>query len=153
MRPATPSTRTALASSTAVALLTAVACVSAEPDGEVTHHHHTIDYIEFTVLDMAEAQRFYGEAFGWAFTDYGPEYAGIQRFGGGEVGGMAVGEVKTGGPLVILYSSDLEASVRAVRAAGGRIVVEPFEFPGGWRFHFEDPSGNELAVWAEPPGA
>jgi predicted enzyme related to lactoylglutathione lyase len=111
--------------------------------------HHTIDYIEFTVRDMAEAQRFYGEAFGWAFTDYGPDYAGIQRGDGGEVGGLRQdAEVATGGPLVILYSDDLEASVDAVRAAGGRVVKEIFSFPGGRRFHFQDPSGNELAVWS-----
>lgn len=111
--------------------------------------HHTIDYIEFGVTDMAEAQRFYGAAFDWKFTDYGPEYAGIQR-GSGEDGGFRLeAEVSSGGPLVILYSSDLEASVAAVRAAGGQIVTEPFGFPGGRRFHFKDPSGNELAVWSE----
>jgi len=112
--------------------------------------HHTIDYIEFTVKDLAEAKRFYGAAFGWKFTDYGPDYAGIQRAEGGEVGGMRSDqEVVRGGPLVILYSRDLVASVAAVRAAGGEIAAEIFEFPGGRRFHFLDPSGNELAVWSE----
>jgi len=122
----------------------------------MTHEHHTIDYIEFTVLDLAEAKRFYGAAFGWTFQDYGPEYAGIQRSeasGGGEVGGLRQdAEVAKGGPLVVLYSSDLEASVQAVRSAGGSVVVEPFDFPGGRRFHFRDPSGNELAVWSEAAG-
>lgn len=122
----------------------------------MTHEHHTIDYIEFTVLDLAEAKRFYGAAFGWTFQDYGPEYAGIQRSearGGGEVGGLRQdAEVAKGGPLVVLYSSDLEASVQAVRSAGGSVVVEPFDFPGGRRFHFRDPSGNELAVWSEASG-
>ncbi|MGD8328379.1 MAG: VOC family protein [Acidobacteriota bacterium] len=112
--------------------------------------HHTIDYIEFSVSEMAEAKRFYTGAFGWSFNDYGPEYAGIKKEGGGEVGGMRqVAEVTRGGPLVILYSDDLEASLQAVRDAGGEIVTEPFEFPGGRRFHFTDPSGNELAVWSE----
>ncbi len=111
--------------------------------------HHTIDYIEFNVTDMAESQRFYSEAFGWAFNDYGPDYAGI-RSGEGEVGGFrSDAPVVPGGPLVILYSDDLEASLDRVRAAGGTIVTEPFEFPGGRRFHFTDPSGNELAVWSE----
>jgi predicted enzyme related to lactoylglutathione lyase len=111
--------------------------------------HHTIDYIEFTVTDMAEAQRFYTAAFGWQFNDYGPEYAGIQG-PDGEVGGFRVdAEVTTGGPLVILYSNDLDKTVASVREAGGRIVMEPFDFPGGRRFHFQDPSGNELAVWSE----
>lgn len=114
--------------------------------------HHTIDYIEISVTDMAAAQRFYTAAFGWAFTDYGPGYAGIQRSGGeGEVGGLCVAEsVITGGPLVVLYSNDIEASQQAVRAAGGTIAQEIFEFPGGRRFHFRDPSGNELAVWSPP---
>ncbi|MCP3956321.1 MAG: VOC family protein [bacterium] len=113
----------------------------------MTHQHHTIDYIEFTVLDLAQAKRFYGTAFGWTFQDYGPTYAGIQRPGGGEVGGLSVGpKVERGGPLVVLYSTDLEASLEAVRDAGGRLVKEIFAFPGGRRFHFLDPSGNELAV-------
>ena len=112
------------------------------------HTHHAIDYIEFPVLDIQAAKRFYTAAFGWAFTDYGPGYAGI-RGGDGEVGGLReTEEVKTGGPLVVLYSTDLEASVQAVRSAGGRIVQDPFPFPGGRRFHFLDPSGNEVAVWS-----
>ena len=116
----------------------------------MTQQHHTIDYIEFTVLDLADAKRFYGTAFGWSFNDYGPAYAGIKKPGGGEVGGLNQGpKVDRGGPLVVLYSADLEASLSAVRDAGGRLVKEPFTFPGGRRFHFLDPSGNELAVWSE----
>ena len=111
------------------------------------HQHHTIDYIELTVTDLAEAKAFYASAFGWTFNDYGPTYAGIVR-GAGEAGGLTVGEVRPGGPLVVLYSDDLEGSVAAVVEAGGAIVKEPFDFPGGRRFHFTDPAGNELAVWA-----
>ncbi|WP_017537592.1 MULTISPECIES: VOC family protein [Nocardiopsis] len=111
--------------------------------------HHRIDYIEFTVTDMAAAKRFYGAAFGWEFTDYGGSYAGIKGAGGGpEAGGLALaGHVAPGGPLVILYSDDLDASRAAVEAAGGTVTDEPFDFPGGRRFHFADPSGNVLAVW------
>ncbi|HUE88384.1 MAG TPA: VOC family protein [Vicinamibacterales bacterium] len=113
-------------------------------------NHHEINYIEFGVSDMVQAQRFYETAFNWKFNDYGPGYAGIQKQGGGEVGGLRLtAEVTTGGPLVILYSSDLERSVAAVAAAGGEITQTPFEFPGGRRFHFRDPSGNELAVWSD----
>lgn len=112
------------------------------------HQHHAIDYVEFTVRDIGEAKHFYSAAFGWKFNDYGPEYAGIQG-AQREVGGLAQSDtVSVGGPLVILYSDDLEASVASVRAAGGAIVKEPFGFPGGRRFHFTDPSGNELAVWS-----
>lgn len=111
--------------------------------------HHAIDYIEFTVRELDASKRFYAAAFGWEFNDYGPGYAGIRDAKGeGEVGGFRVGEPVAGGLLVVLYSDDLEASVAAVEAAGGTIVTEPFAFPGGRRFHFHDPSGNELAVWA-----
>jgi len=116
----------------------------------MAQQHHTIDYIELAAVDLAEAKRFYGAAFGWKFNDYGPEYAGIQAIEEGEVGGIhQASTVQGGGPLVILYSLDLAASGQAVVDAGGRIVKEPFSFPGGRRFHFEDPSGNELAVWSD----
>ncbi|MBF6098968.1 VOC family protein [Nocardia cyriacigeorgica] len=116
------------------------------------HRHHAIDYIEITVTDLAAAKRFYTEAFGWQFNDYGPAYAGIRNPDGPEkpeVGGLALAEqTHNGGPLVLLYSDDLDGSVRAVEAAGGSVVNGPYEFPGGRRFHFTDPSGNELGVWA-----
>lgn len=113
------------------------------------HVHHAIDYVELTVKDLEAAKGFYGEAFGWRFNDYGEEYAAIQGEGR-EAGGLRAGDdVKPGGPLVILYSRDLEATLAAVQQAGGEIVQPPFAFPGGRRFHFTDPSGNELAVWSD----
>jgi predicted enzyme related to lactoylglutathione lyase/pimeloyl-ACP methyl ester carboxylesterase len=113
------------------------------------HTHHEIDYIELSVRDIATAKRFYGAAFGWKFTDYGPDYAGIQG-GEHEQGGLRRADsVPQGGPLVVLYSDNLEASLASVKAAGGTVVQEIFAFPGGRRFQFEDPSGNELAVWSE----
>jgi len=114
----------------------------------MSHTHHAIDYIELSVTDIAEAKRFYGAAFGWKFTDYGPDYAGIQGKDR-EVGGFVQTDgVRSGGPLVVLYSDDLPATLQSVVDAGGAITTEPFDFPGGRRFHFTDPSGNELAVWA-----
>ncbi len=114
--------------------------------------HHTIDYIEINARDLAAATAFYGAAFGWEFNDYGAEYAGIKApDGDGEAGGINAtgqGEPGPGGPLVMLYSDDLDASVDAVKAAGGTVSNGPYEFPGGRRFHFTDPSGNELGVWA-----
>lgn len=113
--------------------------------------HHAIDYVELTVRDLAEAKRFYAAAFGWAFTDYGPTYAGIQGEDR-EQGGLEESEtlrVSGGGPLVILYSDDLEASLAAVEAAGETVSRAPFDFPGGRRFHLLDPSGNELGVWTQ----
>ncbi len=115
--------------------------------------HHTIDYIEIPVTDVARAKRFYADAFGWRFTDYGPDCAGISGPDGSpsEVGGLArTDEVRPGGPLVVLFSTDLDASLAAVEAAGGNVTDPPFDFPGGRRFHFADPSGNRLGVWAHP---
>jgi predicted enzyme related to lactoylglutathione lyase len=113
------------------------------------HVHHAIDYIEITVTNVAEAKRFYGAAFGWTFNDYGPEYAGIVG-PGREVGGLRQDRhVAVGGPLVVLYSKALDDTLTKVKQAGGRIAKEPFGFPGGRRFHFNDPSGNELAVWSD----
>ncbi len=115
--------------------------------------HHTIHYIEFSVVDIQEAKRFFKAAFGWEFTDYGPDYAGIRNQGSeGECGGICRSDrVVTGGPLVILYSLDLESSLISVKQAGGTIAKEIFSFPGGRRFHFCDTSGNELAVWSDQP--
>jgi uncharacterized protein len=107
-----------------------------------------IDYVEFSVTDVPQAKRFYGEAFGWTFEDYGPDYASFNC--GNLTGGFAkVDSVRSGGPLVVLYATDLAEMERRVAAAGGKIVKPTFEFPGGRRFQFTDPSGNELAVWSD----
>lgn len=115
------------------------------------HSNHAIDYIEIPVTDLARAKRFYGEAFGWAFNDYGDQYVGIQRPGGKpdqEAGGFRpVDTVTPGGVLVVVYSEHLETSLARVRSAGGEITAEPFSFPGGRRFEFADPDGHVLAVW------
>jgi predicted enzyme related to lactoylglutathione lyase len=113
-----------------------------------THIDHAIDYIEFTAPDLPAIKKFYGDVFGWTFQDWGDEYA---SFSDGRVdGGFARGEVRKGaGPLVILYSSSLEALQEKVKASGGAIAKDTFSFPGGRRFHFADPAGNELAVWSD----
>jgi predicted enzyme related to lactoylglutathione lyase len=113
--------------------------------------HHTVDFFEIPVLDMAGAKAFYSAAFGWTFKDWGGEYADIQ--GAGLAGGLRLvtAPPQTGGPLIILYSDDLDGSERAVTAAGATIT-ERHEFPGGKRFHFVDPSGGELAIWTKAAG-
>ena len=115
--------------------------------------HHSIDYVELTVTDLAAAKQFYAEAFGWTFTDYGPAYAGIRAVtdGAPEVGGLRLDEQppRPGGPLVLLLSADLVRTLAAVEAAGGRVTDGPYPFPGGRRFHVADPSGNQLGVWSE----
>ncbi|WP_285189751.1 VOC family protein [Rhodococcus sp. MEB041] len=115
-----------------------------------TTRHHRIDYIELSVTDLTVARAFYAGAFGWTFVDYGPTYAGIVGADGAEAGGLAVVETPApaGGPLVLLYSDDLDASAEAVEEAGGSVVSGPYDFPGGRRFHFADPSGTVLGVWA-----
>ncbi len=108
-----------------------------------------IDYIEFAVADTARSKAFYGRAFGWTFTDFGPGYA---EFADGRLkGGLNALEdaPRPGGPLVVLYAGDLGAAQRHVEEAGGRIVKPAYGFPGGRRFHFADPDGHELAVWTE----
>lgn len=112
--------------------------------------HHSIDYIEIGATDVAAAKAFYAAAFGWSFNDYGPEYAGIRSADSeGEVGGLNGGRAaQSGGPLVLIYSDDLTASEQAVRDAGGAITDGPYEYPGGHRFQFTDPSGNELGVFS-----
>ncbi len=106
-----------------------------------------IDNIEFNVSDIARAKDFYGNAFGWSFTDFGPEYC---EFNDGRITGgfTTLGPVKTGGPLVILYADDLEATQKRLEGVGAKIVKDIFAFPGGRRFHFADPDGYELAVWS-----
>jgi len=106
-----------------------------------------IDYVEFPGGDLIATKRFYQSAFGWTFTDYGPSYAAFDEGVDGGFDADAADQARA--PLVILYANDLEAAEAKVRAAGGEIVRPPYDFPGGRRFHFRDPSGNELAVWTE----
>jgi len=113
--------------------------------------HHALDYVEIGAPDLLAAKEFYRAGFGWTFQDYGPDYAGIRAPSGrGEVGGLNPGRpAGPGGPLVLLFSDDLDATVEAVRAAGGTVTEGPYDFPGGRRFHFTDPGGTELGVWAQ----
>lgn len=107
-----------------------------------------IDYIEFRSTNIEETKKFYTDLFGWQFTDYGPDYTSFHdgRLAGGF---SAADKVKAGGPLVVLYSTNLGELEERVKSSAGKIVKETFEFPGGRRFHFADPSGNELAVWSD----
>ena len=107
-----------------------------------------VDYIEFPSTNIDETKSFYTHVFGWQFTDYGSRYTSF--FDGRSAGGFELTEnVQPGGPLVVLYATDLESIRAKIVESGGAIVRETFEFPGGKRFHFTDPSGNELAVWSD----
>ena len=107
-----------------------------------------IDYIEFPATDIAATKRFYEEVLGWKFEDYGPDYT---SFADGRIAGgfWRAPQVQRGGALVVVYAANLEDVESKVTSAGGTIVKPTFSFPGGRRFHFTDPSGNELAVWSE----
>lgn len=113
-------------------------------------HDRRVDYIELPAADIAATKHFYMEAFGWKFTDYGDDYTAFEdgRLAGGFHTGRPLGAIGSG-PLVILFAVELERVEQAVRDAGGTISTPTFSFPGGRRFHFTDPSGNELAVWTD----
>jgi predicted enzyme related to lactoylglutathione lyase len=107
-----------------------------------------IDYVELPVADMTATKQFYGTVFGWKFEDYGPGYA---SFFDGRLGGGFTNErpAPATGLLLVIYSSDLPTAQTKIQNAGGTISKEIFSFPGGRRFHFLDPNGNELAVWSD----
>jgi len=107
-----------------------------------------IDFIELPSGDLGAAKTFYANVFGWPLTDFGPTYAGTA---GGDVDIGLQGDAQEAPthPLPVVHVKDLEAALAAVKAAGGTIVKPIFSFPGGRRFHFRDPNGNELAAWAE----
>src|SRR4051812_9466144 len=108
-----------------------------------------LDYIEFATRDVAAARKFYSAAFGWAFTDYGPEYTSFSD--GRLAGGFFASPTPSAksNPMVVVYATNLESAETRVQAAGGKISKPSFEFPGGRRFHFTDPTGLELAVWSD----
>jgi predicted enzyme related to lactoylglutathione lyase len=110
-----------------------------------------IDYVEFPASDFDAVQAFYEQAFAWEFTDYGPEYRSFTdgKLDGGFRNASVVATTSAGSALVILYAKDLEATRDKVAASGGRILQDIFSFPGGRRFQFADPHGNELAVWSD----
>ena len=112
----------------------------------MTNKH--INYVEFKANDLGEIKRFYHQAFGWHFTDYVPTYVSFSD--SGLVGGFEKSDERiVNGALVILYCDRLESMQDQVVEAGGKIAKEIFSFPGGRRFHFIDPAGNELAMWSD----
>lgn len=113
---------------------------------DIKNNH--INYVEFKAHDIEKTKAFYKECFGWSFTDYGPDYVAFSE--SGLEGGFERSEAPvTNGALVVLYHKNLEEILEKIRAVGATISVDIFSFPGGRRFHFLDPSGNELAIWSE----
>ncbi len=105
-----------------------------------------IDYVEFGTGKLVESRAFFARAFGWEFTEYGSDYLGLNN--AGIDGGLDSTEGASKAPLVILKTDDLEGAQARVEEAGGEIVKEIFSFPGGRRFQFREPGGNEMAVWS-----
>ncbi|MDE0879428.1 MAG: VOC family protein [Sphingomonas bacterium] len=104
-----------------------------------------INYLELPVADAGVAKRFYGDAFGWTFSDFGPTYAATTS-GDTDIGFQADPAQRTAAALPVIEVGDIDAAQRAVEGAGGTITMPVFAFPGGRRFHFVDPDGHELAV-------
>lgn len=113
--------------------------------------HEKINYVEFPSRDLALTKSFFEGVFNWKFTDYGPEYTAFSN--AGLEGGFFKSELRAssenGGALIVFYSGDLEGSQKKIEEAGGSTIKPIFEFPGGRRFHFGDPNGNEYAVWSD----
>lgn len=115
------------------------------------NEHEKINYVEFPAKDLQATKAFFSQAFGWTFEDFGPEYSAFssQGIAGGFFKSEQSSSTSHGGALIVLYSKDLEATQAKIEKAKGLIVRPPFSFPGGRRFHFTEPSGNELAVWSD----
>lgn len=109
---------------------------------------YQIGYLEFPSRDGLKSRHFFEEAFGWSFIDYGPTYHAIEA-AGIDVGIQGDPREATAAPLAIVRTDDLVKAQRAVELAGGVVTRAAFDFPGGRRFHFREPGGNEMAVWAE----
>ncbi len=115
--------------------------------------YEKINYVEFPANDLGATKSFFSRVFDWSFQDYGPDYSSFTSSSAGLDGGFFKSELKattaTGSALIVLYSVNLEETLSKVVEAGGSVIKEIFSFPGGRRFHFAEPSGNELAVWSD----
>ena len=113
--------------------------------------HEKIDYVEFPAKDITATKVFFSTVFSWNFVDYGPEYAAFLNAGldGGFYKSDLQASTLKGGALVVFYSLELEATLQKIEDAGGKVIKPVFSFPGGRRFHFSDPNGNEYAVWSD----
>jgi predicted enzyme related to lactoylglutathione lyase len=115
------------------------------------HEHEKINYIEFPAKDIDATKAFFSAVFGWSFVDYGPEYTAFSNAGldGGFFKSELTVSTENGSALIVLYSKQLEKTLIKIENAGGSIIKPIFSFPGGRRFHFADPNGNEYAVWSD----
>ncbi len=115
------------------------------------NQHEKLNYVEFHSPDLPATKAFFTKAFGWAFTDYGPDYCDFfdQGLSGGFFSSDQMATPDAGAPRIIFFSDRLEETLAKVQAAGGVICGDIQSFPGGRRFHFTEPGGNELGVWSD----
>lgn len=113
--------------------------------------HEKINYVEFPAIDIEKSKQFFIKVFNWSFVDYGPDYTAFadQGLDGGFYKSDKCSTTRSGSALIVFYSNDLAATLDKVKQHGGSIVQDIFSFPGGCRFHFTDPNGNEFAAWSE----
>ena len=113
--------------------------------------HEKINYVEFPARDMEATKTFFAKVFSWSFIDYGPDYTAFSNEGldGGFFRADLASSAANGSALIVFYSKSLEQTQNKIEQAGGVILQEIYEFPGGRRFHFEETSGNEFAVWSD----
>lgn len=113
--------------------------------------HEKLNYVEFPAYDLEKTKQFFNDTFGWKFEDFGKEYTAFKGEGldGGFFQAKYASKTSNGSALLVFYSEDIKATQKKVELNGGTIVQELFSFPGGCRFHFCEPSGNEFAVWSD----
>jgi predicted enzyme related to lactoylglutathione lyase len=114
------------------------------------NQHEKINYIEFGAKNFEKTKAFFSTVFAWSFVDYGPDYVAFSGAGldGGFYQSDLSSSTKNGGSLIVFFSDSLEQTQSKIKSAGGEIIQSIFDFPGGRRFHFSDPNGNEFAVWS-----
>lgn len=115
------------------------------------NNQEKINYVEFPSKDIEVTKEFFTSVFGWSFVDYGPEYAAFSNAGidGGFFKSDLTSSSEKGGALIVFYSKELEKTQSKIEDAGGSLLKPIYPFPGGRRFHFTDPGGNEYAVWSD----
>ena len=115
------------------------------------NEHEKINYVEFPAKDIEATKLFFSKAFGWSFQDFGNEYTAFSNQGidGGFFKSDLSVSAENGSALIVFYSNNLEGTLAKIESAGGSVIKPIFAFPGGRRFHFSDPNGNEYAVWSD----
>lgn len=113
--------------------------------------HEKINYIEFPAINLEKTKAFFTQVFDWRFQDFGPDYTAFSDEGldGGFFKSDTKSSTKNGAALLVFYSNDINSTLDKIKKANGTIITDTYSFPGGHRFHFTEPSGNEFSVWSD----